>query len=85
MEYVAFDPDMGHRYRCRPQGCPLKTTGSTLHKRDTYYWQKWKGPALRAIGIVPRFTPVWKLLCNKRATVERYFRSTKYSRPLNQH
>ena len=85
MEYAGFDPDLGHRFRCRPEGCHLKTTGSVLHKCDTDYWQKPEGPALRAMGIVPRFTPAWKQLYNKRTTVERYFRSAKHSRLLNRH
>ena len=85
MEYAGYDPDLGHRFRCRPEGCTLRTTGTILHKCDTDYWQKPEGPALRAIGIVPRFTPAWKLLYKKRTTVERYFRSAKHSRLLNQH
>ena len=40
---------------------------------------------LRIIGILPRFTDEWKRIYRMRPSIERYYRSGKHSRLLNQH
>ena len=40
---------------------------------------------LRIIGIVPRFTKLWRKIYNKRGAIERWFSSAKRSRLLDKH
>ena len=47
--------------------------------------EKPEGKLLRIIGIVPRFTKLWKKSYNKRGSIERWFSSAKLSRLLDKH
>lgn len=86
MEYIRTDPDTGHHlYRCRTEGCPLKTGGvkSIMHC-DGEVWEDPKNN-LRVIGVLPRASQGWKRLYKLRMSIERIFRSLKHSRGLEGH
>ena len=86
MEYVKSDPDLGHLYRCRSEGCRFRdsTTGGVLHC-DGWVWEdpnvnvRWFG------GAVRRGSEEWKRLYKKRQSIERIFKSMKESRRLESH
>ena len=44
-----------------------------------------EGRLLRTVGILPRFTEEFERIMRMRTGIERYFRSGKHSRLLNQH
>ena len=86
MEYVRTDPDTGHHlFRCRAEGCPLKTSGvkPIIHCDG----EVWEDPQknLRVIGVLPRSSRTWKRLYKRRMSIERIFRSLKHSRALECH
>ncbi len=85
MEYVGTDPDKGHLFRCRQQGCHLKNRVGMTRYCDIEYYETLEGDALRKVGRLPRTTRRWKRLYKRRTSVERAFRSLKHSRLLNQH
>ena len=85
MEYVESDPEQGHRFRCPGSGCHLKDKIQWTTHCDTDLWEKPEGKLLRTIGVLPRFTEQWQRIYKMRTSVERYFRSAKHSRLLDQH
>ena len=85
MDYIGSDPEKGHRFRCRDEGCHLKEKMQWTRHCDSEYWEKPEGKLLRIMGLIPRFSTEWKRLYSLRSSVERYFRSAKHSRGLNQH
>ena len=85
MDYIGSDPEKGHRFRCRDEGCHLKEKMQWTRHCDSEYSEKPEGKLLRIMGLIPRFSTEWKRLYSLRSSVERYFRSAKHSRGLNQH
>ena len=85
MDYIGSDPEKGHLFRCRDEGCHLKEKIQWTRHCDSEHWEKPEGKLLRIMGLIPRSSPEWKLLYSLRSSVERYFRSAKHSRGLNQH
>ena len=85
MVYIGSDPEKGHLFRCRDEGCHLKEKIQWTRHCDSEHWAKPEGRLLRIIGLIPRSSPEWKLLYSLRSSVERYFRSAKHSRGMNQH
>ena len=86
MEYIRTDPATGHHlYRCRGEGCPLKTGGvKPIIHCDGEVWEDPKNN-LRVIGVLPRSSRGWKRLYRLRMSIERIFRSLKHSRGLEGH
>ena len=86
MEYIRTDPETGaHLFRCRTEGCPLKTQGpKAITHCDTEVWER-PEDNLRVLGPLPRFTAAWKRLYSQRMSIERIFRSLKHSRGLERH
>ena len=85
MEYVASDPEKGHLFRCSEEGCYLKEKMQWSSQCDSEHWEKPEGKLMRIMGLIPRSSPEWKFLYSQRPSEERYFRSSKHSRGLNQH
>ena len=86
MEFVQTDPrTKRHLYRCRPEGCRLKTEGmrGILHCDDEAWFDPEDNP--RAMGAIPRNSREWRRLYRKRWSVERIFNSLKHSRLLERH
>ena len=85
MEYVRSDPDKGHLYRCRGEGCHLKNSrkGGVLHCDA----EVWEDPTqdIRMFGVIRRGSAAWKELYEKRQAIERIFKSKKESRRLEDH
>lgn len=75
MEYVGTDPDKGHLFRCRQQGCHLKNRVGMTRYCDIECYETLKGDALLKVGQLPRTTRRWKRLYKRRTSVERAFRS----------
>ncbi len=84
MEYLGLDPEKGHLFRCPGGGCALKHKVDWSRYCDYEVWEKPEGKLLRIIGILPRFTAEWKRIYRMRTSIERYYRSGKHSRLLNQ-
>ena len=84
MDYIRTDPDKGHLFSCRAEGCEQKERMEWTGHCDFERWEKPLGKLLRIIGVVPRSTPEWKSRYRLRSSIERYFRSAKHSRLLNQ-
>ena len=85
MEYLMSDPEKGHLFRCPDGGCPLQGKVDWSRYCDDEVWEKPEGKLLRIIGILPRCTNQWKRIYRMRTAIERYFRSAKHSRLLDQH
>lgn len=85
MEYVRSDDKKGHLFHCPSEKCHLKNAIQWTTHCDSEHWEKPEGKLLRIIGILPRFTDEWKRIYRMRTSIERYFRSAKHSRLLNQH
>ena len=85
MDYLGSDSEQGHLFRCPGGGCALKHKVDWSRYCDCEFWEKPEGKLLRTIGILPRFTDEWKLIYRMRTSIERYFRSAKHSRLMNQH
>ena len=86
MDYVRTDPETGqHLFRCRAQGCRLKEKGAggILHCDAEIWEDPTDNP--RVVGVLPRFTALWKELYRQRMSIERIFRSLKHSRGLEGH
>ena len=85
MEYVRSDPEKGHLYRCRTEGCHLKDSkrGGIRHC-DTEVWED-PTQNIRLFGVLRRDSKEWKALYAKRQAIERVFKSMKESRRLERH
>ena len=83
MDYVWTDLETGrHLFRCRADGCPLKSEGTKLAThRDGEHWED-PQMNLRVLRPLPRFTDRWRWLHKLRMSIERIFRSLKHSRGL---
>ena len=85
MEYVRSDPEKGHLYRCRAEGCHLKGSNrGGIRHCDT---ETWEAPErnIRLFGVLRRDSPEWQGLYAKRQAIERTFKSLKESRRLERH
>ena len=85
MDYLGYEPERGHRFRCPDEGCALKDKIGWSRHCDSEVWEKPEGRLLRTIGLLPRFTEKWKGIYRMRTWVERYFRSGKHARLLDRH
>lgn len=86
MEYIKTDPVNGkHLYRCRVEGCDLKTKGikGLVHCDSEFWFDPDDNP--RILGTIPRNTKEYKRLYRKRWSVERDFAIFKESRLLEKH
>ena len=83
MEYVRSDPSKGHLYRCRREGCHLKTRQGVRYCFDQV-WEN-RQDRRRLFGQVRRGSQEWKALYDRRQAVERVFKSLKESRRLESH
>ena len=85
MQYVRSDPEKGHLYRCRAEGCQLKDTNrGGIRRCDTEVWEE-PSKNIRLFGVIRRDGPEWKALYAKRQAIERVFKSLKESRRLERH
>ena len=85
MDYIRSDPDKGHLYRCRGEGCHLKdTVRGGLHHCDTEVWED-PSKDIRLFGVIRRNSRTWKTLYAKRQAIERVFKGMKQSRRLEAH
>ncbi len=86
MEYIQTDSVTGkHLYRCRAEGCDLKTKGikGLVHCDDEHWFDPDDNP--RILGAIPRNTDTYKRLYRKRWSVERDFYIFKESRLLEKY
>ena len=83
MEYVRSEPEKGHLYRCRAQGCFLKERKGVLNCQDEIWENRQDNP--RLFGPVRRDSKEWYDLYGLRQSVERVFKSLKQSRSLESH
>ena len=83
MEYVRSDPDLGHLYRCRGEGCHLKDRKGVLYCQDELWENRDDNP--RLFGPLRQQSAAWKALYRLRQAVERVFKSMKESRRLERH
>ena len=85
MEYLRTDQEGNHHFRCSREGCWLKDKVDWSCYCNSGHSEQPEGKRLRIIGIVPRFTKLWRKIYNKRGAVERWFSSAKRSRLLDKH
>ena len=83
MKYVRSDPRKGHLYRCRREGCHLKTRRGVRYCFDQV-WEN-RQDRRRLFGQVRRASQEWKELYRQRQGIERVFKSMKESRRLEAH
>ena len=83
MDYVRTDSTRGHLYRCRPQGCRLKSRKGVRYCDDTEWVRRPDNP--RVFGPIRRTSKEWRTLYNLRQTIEGTFKSLKQSRRLESH
>ena len=83
MEYIRSDPDLGHLYRCRGEGCHLKDPKGVKHCQDELWENRQDNP--RLFGPLRQRSAAWKALYRLRQAVERVFKSMKESRRLERH
>ena len=85
MEFIEANPHRGLLYRCPEGGCHLKDsfTGGVRHCDSEIWENPYKNP--RTLSWIPRHTQTWKDLYAMRQAVERFFKSTKESRRLEDH
>ena len=69
--------------RCPSEGCWLKDKVDWSRYCNSGHSEQPEGRLLRIMGIVPRFSKVWKKIYKKRTEIERYFSSGKRSRLLD--
>ena len=83
MKYVRSDPEKGRLYRCREDGCHLKSRRGVLYCN----LETWEDPEsnIRLFGKVRRGSHEWKSLYAKRQAIERVSKSMKESRRLGRH
>ena len=72
-------------WRLPTGGCPLKDKIHWARYCNSGHSEKPEGKLLRIIGIVPRFTRLWRKIYDKRGAIERWFSSGKRSRLLDKH
>ena len=85
MVYVQSDPEKGHLYRCRAEGCHLKDSNrGGIRHCDSEVWEDPKRN-IRLFGVLRRDSKEWKALYEKRQAIERVFKSMKESRRLERH
>ena len=66
MKYVRSDPEKGHLYQCRAEGCHLKDSNrGGLRHCDTEVWED-PSKNIRLFGVIRRNSPEWKALYEKR-------------------
>ena len=85
MEYLGTDPKGNHHFRCSSEGCWLKHKIDWSRYCNSVHSEQPEGKLLRIIGIVPRFTKLWRRIYRKRTEIERWFSSGKRSRLLDKH
>ena len=85
MAWLGTDPDGAHHFRCPAEGCHLKDKINWSRHCDSEHSEKPEGELLRTIGIIPRFSKLWRKIYNKRGSIERWFSSAKRSRLLDKH
>ena len=85
MEYLGTDQKGNHHFRCPSEGCWLKDKVDWSRYCNSGHSEQPEGKLLRVIGIVPRFTKLWRKIYNKRGAIERWFSSGKRSRLLDKH
>ena len=85
MEYLGTDQEGKHHFRCPSEGCWLKDKVDWSRYCNSGHSEKPDGRLLRIIGIVPRFTKLWRKIYNRRGAIERWFSSAKRSRLLDKH
>ena len=85
MEYLGTDLKGNHHFRCSSEGCWLKDKIDWSRYCNSEHSEKPEGKLLRIIGIVPRFTKLWRKIYKKRTEIERWFSSGKRSRLLDKH
>ena len=83
MQYVRFDPDRGHLYRCDPEGCHLRNRKGVRYCHDWTWENRQDNP--RIWGPVRRGSELYQALYRMRYSVERFFKSAKESRRLEKH
>ena len=83
MDYVRSDPQRGHLYRCRPEGCRLKYRKGVRYCHDEEWMSAQQNP--RVLGPVARSSRKWKLLYSLRQSIESMFKSLKQPRRLEGH
>lgn len=83
MEYVRSDPQRGHLFRCRPEGCKLKYRRGVNYCHDSEWFAPTENP--RILGQIYRGSETWKAVYGLRQSVERVFKSVKESLSLNRH
>ena len=85
MEYLGTDQEGNHHFRCSSEGCWLKDKVDWSRYCNSGHSEKPDGRLLRIIGIVPRFTKLWRKIYNRRGAIERWFSSGKRSRLFDKH
>ena len=85
MDYIGTDTEGNHHFRCPGEGCSLKDKMHWTRYCNSGHLEKPKGRLLRIMGIIPRFTKLWRKIYNKRGAIERWFSSAKRSRLLDKH
>ena len=85
MEYLGTDQKGNHHFRCPSEGCWLKDKVDWSRYCNSGHSEKPDGRVLRIIGIVPRFTKLWRKIYNRRGAIERWFSSAKRSRLFDKH
>ena len=85
MAYLGTDQKGNHHFRCPSEGCWLKDKVDWSRYCNSGHSEQPEGKLLRIIGIVPRFTKLWRKIYNKRGAIERWFSSAKRSRLLDKH
>ena len=83
MNWLGTDPDGAHHFRCPPEGCHLKNKMDWSRYCNSEHSEKPEGRLLRIMGILPRFSKLWKKWYKMRTAIERYFSSAKRSRLLD--
>ena len=83
MDYVKSDPERGHLFRCRPEGCRLKYRKGVRYCKDLEWFKPSDNP--RILGPIHRGSKQWKGLYELRQSVERWFKSAKQSLRLKGH
>ena len=71
MAYLGTDQKGNHHFRCPSEGCWLKDKVDWSRYCNSGHSEQPEGKLLRIIGIVPRFTKLWRKIYNKRGAIER--------------
>ncbi len=83
MDYVRSDPQKGHLYQCRRDGCILRGRRGVRYCED----EVWEDPKkdIRLFGSVRRGSREWREAYALRQSIERVFKGLKESRRLEKH